>query len=48
MSFKSNPFALEYVSRENQTLEMCYEAINNDGRVFQYMYNVMGFLKKYK
>jgi hypothetical protein len=48
LAVKSNPFALEYVSRENQTLEMCYEAINKDGRVFQYMYDVMGFLKKYK
>lgn len=48
VAVKSNPFALEYVSRENQTLEMCYEAINKDGRVFQYMYDVMGFLKKYK
>lgn len=48
LAVKSNPFALEYVSRENQTLEMCYEAINKDGRVFQYIYDVMGFLKKYK
>lgn len=48
LAVKSNPFALEYASRENQTLEMCYEAINKDGRVFQYMYDVMGFLKKYK